>query len=98
MGLTSGPARARREASVIIAEIIVDGAPDAADNKLWGRFSFVALPRPGERIEVPHDGFIERLQIESVQHRPVPHPLPVNQTLLRNEAQALIFARWSTGA
>ena len=83
---------------MIIAEIIVDGAPDPADNTLWGQFSFVALPRPGERIEVPHQGFMERLMIESVQHRPVPHPLPANQTLLRHEAQALIFARWSNGA
>lgn len=79
---------------MIVAQLIVDGAPDPEDNAPWGEFAFVALPRPGERIEVPHDGFIERLRIESVQHRPVPHPLPDNQTLLRNEAQAVIFARW----
>ena len=55
---------------MIVAHIVVDGAPDPEDNKLWGQYSFVALPRPGERIEVPHDGFMERLRIESIQHRP----------------------------
>jgi hypothetical protein len=82
------------EAGLIIAQLIVDGAPDPADNKAWGRFSFVALPRPGERIEVAHDGFIERLLIESVQHRPVPHPPGESRTLRGLEAQALVFARW----
>ena len=82
------------EAGLIIAQLIVDGAPDPADNKPWGQFSFVALPRPGERIEVAHDGFIERLLVESVQHRPARHPPPESQTLRGLEAQALIFARW----
>ena len=50
---------------MIVAYIVVDGAPDPEDNKLWGQYSFVALPRPGERIEVPYDGFMERLRIES---------------------------------
>jgi hypothetical protein len=79
---------------MIVAHIVVDGAPDAEDNKFWGQFSFVALPRPGERIEVAHDGFMERLLIESVQHRPMPHPLPENQSQLRTEAQAFVYARW----
>ena len=79
---------------MIVAFIVVDGAPDPEDNKLWGQYSFVALPRPGERIEVPHDGFMERLRIESIQHRPAPHPLPKGQTLLRTEAQAFVYARW----
>ena len=85
------------EAGLIIAQLIVDGAPDSADNKIWGQFSFVALPRPGERIEVAHDGFMERLLIESVQHRPAPHPPPEKETLRRIEAQALVFARWVNG-
>jgi hypothetical protein len=80
---------------MIIAHIVVDGAPDPADNKSWGQFSFVALPRPGEQIEVPYDGFMERLRIQSVEHRPAPHPLPKNQTLLRAEAQAFIYASWA---
>lgn len=79
---------------MIVAFIVVDGAPDPEDNKLWGQYSFVALPRPGERIEVPHDGFMERLRIESIQHRPAPHPLPRDQTQLRTEAQAFVYARW----
>jgi len=79
---------------VIVAHIVVDGAPDPEDNKLWGQYSFVALPRPGERIEVPYDGFMERLLIESIQHRPAPHPLPDDSTLLRTEAQAFVYARW----
>jgi hypothetical protein len=81
---------------VIVAYIVVDGAPDPGDNKLWGQYSFVALPRPGERIEVPYDGFMERLRIESIQHRPAPHPLPKDQTLLRTEAQAFVYARWDS--
>lgn len=80
---------------MIVAHIVVDGAPDPADNKLWGQYSFVALPRPGERIEVPYDGFMERLLIESIQHRPAPHPLPEGPTLLRTEAQAFVYARWT---
>ena len=79
---------------MIIVQLLVDGAPDPADNALWGQYSFVALPRPGERIEVAHHGFMERLMIESVQHRPAPHPLPEKETLRRIEAQALVFARW----
>lgn len=79
---------------MIVAHIVVNGAPDPEDNKIWGQYSFVALPRPGERIEVPYDGFMERLLIESIQHRPAPHPLPADATLLRTEAQAFIFARW----
>lgn len=79
---------------MIVAHIVVDGAPDPEDNKLWGQYSFVALPRPGERIEVPYDGFMERLLIESIQHRPAPHPLPDDSTLLRTEAQAFVYARW----
>ena len=43
---------------------------------------------------MPHDGFKERLLIESIQHRPAPHPLPRDSTLLRTEAQAFIYARW----
>lgn len=81
---------------MIVAHIVVDGAPDPEDNKLWGQYSFVALPRPGERIEVPYDGFMERLRIESIQHRPAPHPLPEGQTQLRNEAQAFVYARWES--
>jgi hypothetical protein len=82
---------------MIVAQLIVDGAPDAADNRLWGQFSFVALPRPGERIEVAHDGFMERLRIESVQHRPAPHPPPENGTQRELGATALVFARWDNG-
>lgn len=82
------------EAGLIIVQLIVDGAPDPQDNRLWGQFSFVALPRPGERIEVAHDGFMERLLIESVQHRPAPHPPPESQTSRGIAAQALVFARW----
>lgn len=81
---------------MITAHLVVNGAPEPGDNKLWGEFTFVALPRPGERIEVAHDGFMERLLIESVQHRPAPHPLPKNQTILRKEAQAFVFARWQS--
>ena len=84
----------RGEAGLIVAQLIVDGAPDSGENGLWGQFSFVALPRPGERIEVAHDGFMERLLIESVQHRPAPHPPPATQTARGIEAQALVFARW----
>jgi len=83
---------------VIIAHLVVDGAPDPEDNRLWGQYSFVALPRPGEIIEVPHDGFMERLLIETVQHRPAPHPLPENDPLLRNGAQAFVYARWQNAA
>lgn len=43
---------------------------------------------------MPYDGFMERLLIESIQHRPAPHPLPKDQTLLRTEAQAFVHARW----
>ena len=81
---------------MIVAHIVVNGAPDPEDNKLWGQYSFVALPRPGERIEIPYDGFMERLLIESIQHRPAPHPLPEGTTQLGTEAQAFVYARWDS--
>jgi hypothetical protein len=82
---------------MVIAHLVVGGAPDPDDNKLWGEYSFLALPRAGERIEVPHDGIMECLLVETVEHRPTPHPVPENQTLLGREAQAFVYARWQSG-
>lgn len=58
----------------------------------WGAHAFVALPSPGDRIVVRHDGEAHYLTVLCAHHRPVPVDEVADGSA---EPTAEVIAKWT---
>lgn len=56
---------------MIGARLLVEKGSYRNHSQDWGTFAFLALPSPGDRIAVSHDGVTQYLTVLCAHHRPV---------------------------
>lgn len=57
---------------MVAAQLLVERGSLRDRSEDWGRFDFLALPSPADRLAVERDGQTHYMTVLSVHHRPQP--------------------------
>lgn len=80
---------------MIGARLLVEKGSYRDQSQDWGTFSFLALPSPGDRIAISHDGAIQYLTVLCAHHRPVALALGAGPDSSRAAPAADVVAKWT---
>ena len=76
---------------MIEAFLLVERGSIRDKSQDWGAHAFLALPSPGDRIVVRHDGEAHYLTVLCAHHRPV----PMDEVANGAEPAAEVVAKWT---
>lgn len=77
---------------MIEALLLVERGSIRDKSQDWGAHAFIALPSPGDRIAVRHNGHTHYLTVLCAHHRPVPMDEVASG---RTEPAAEVVAKWT---
>jgi len=75
------------------AQLLVERGSYKSRSQDWGTFNFLALPSPGDRLALEHEGARHFLTVLCVHHKPARVPDGGDPTV--ETASAEVVAKWT---
>ena len=75
------------------AQLLVERGSYKDKSRDWGSFDFLALPSPGDRLAVEHEGETHFLTVLCVHHQP--SRIPDGGGPVAEPASAAVVAKWT---
>ena len=74
------------------AQLLVERGSYKSQSQDWGTFDFLALPSPGDRLAVEHEGETHFLTVLCVHHKPA--RIQDGDSPIIGAASAEVVAKW----